>query len=54
MDGISTTKYLRELMESKIIPQIHIVGLTAFTNSNDIQNCINAGMSDVLAKPLNL
>jgi len=36
MDGISTTKHLRELMENKVIPLIHIVGLTAFTNSNDI------------------
>ena len=41
-------------MNDKIIPKIHIIGLTAFTNSNDIENCLKAGMSDVLHKPLNL
>lgn len=41
-------------MNENIIPKIHIVGLTAFTSSDDIGNCLKAGMSDVLHKPLNL
>lgn len=41
-------------MNLNLIPKIHIVGLTAFTNTDDIENCIRSGMSDVLHKPLNL
>jgi CheY-like chemotaxis protein len=33
---------------------MHIIGLTAFNSKKDIKNCIDAGMSDVLAKPLNM
>jgi CheY-like chemotaxis protein len=33
---------------------INIIGLTAFNGKKDIQNCIEAGMSDVLAKPLKI
>ena len=42
------------MMEDQIIPEIHIIGLTAFTSKKDIKNCLEAGMSDVLAKPLNM
>lgn len=42
------------MMNQKLIPKIHIIGLTAFTNASDIKNCLKHGMSDVLAKPLNL
>ena len=54
MDGCTTTTKLIEMMNKKLIPKIHIIGLTAFTNASDISNCIKAGMSDVLSKPLNL
>lgn len=54
MDGCQATVKLINMMNEGIIPKIHIVGLTAFTNSTDIENCINAGMSDILHKPLNL
>ncbi|CAD8098000.1 unnamed protein product [Paramecium sonneborni] len=54
MDGCTTTAKLNEMMNKKQIPKIHIIGLTAFTNATDISNCIKAGMSDVLSKPLNL
>ncbi|CAD8078149.1 unnamed protein product [Paramecium primaurelia] len=54
MDGCTATAKLIEMMNQNIIPKIHIIGLTAFTNATDISNCIKAGMSDVLQKPLNL
>ncbi|CAD8108734.1 unnamed protein product [Paramecium primaurelia] len=54
LNGCQATEKLIQMMNENIIPKIHIVGLTAFTNSNDIENCLKAGMSDVLHKPLNL
>ncbi|CAD8085520.1 unnamed protein product [Paramecium primaurelia] len=54
MDGCTATTKLIEMMNKRLIPKIHIIGLTAFTNATDISNCIKAGMSDVLSKPLNL
>ncbi|CAD8097999.1 unnamed protein product [Paramecium sonneborni] len=52
MNGIQATKQLRLMMEQHQIPQIHIIGLTAFNSKNDILMCLNSGMSDVLTKPL--
>ncbi|CAK79280.1 unnamed protein product (macronuclear) [Paramecium tetraurelia] len=54
LNGCQATEKLIKMMNDNILPRIHIVGLTAFTNSNDIENCLKAGMSDVLHKPLNL
>ncbi|CAD8094447.1 unnamed protein product [Paramecium sonneborni] len=52
MNGIQATKQLKLMMEQHQIPQIHIIGLTAFNSKNDILMCLNSGMSDVLTKPL--
>ena len=41
-------------MKNNVIPYINIIGLTAFTAEEDIRNCLDAGMFDVLSKPLNL
>lgn len=41
-------------MKNNVIPFINIIGLTAFTAEEDIRNCLDAGMFDVLSKPLNL
>lgn len=54
MDGWECTLSLRMLMEHQSIPKIHIIGLTAFTSSKDLQKCFLAGMSDVLHKPLEI
>jgi CheY-like chemotaxis protein len=54
MDGPTTTKRMVEMMNLGLVPKVHIIGLTAFTSSQDVDTCIKAGMSDVLAKPLNL
>jgi CheY-like chemotaxis protein len=54
MDGWETTSTLKSMMNSKIIPFIPIVGLTAFTCSKDIEKCLAVGMVKVLHKPLNV
>lgn len=54
LNGIDTTKLILEMIQAKKIPFINIIGLTAFTSESDIVNCLDAGMTYVLSKPLNL
>lgn len=54
MDGWTTTKILMDLIRDKIIPDIPIIGLTAFNSAEDINRCLEVGMRDVLTKPLNI
>jgi CheY-like chemotaxis protein len=54
LDGWETTKTLVEMMRSKSVPEIPIIGLTAFNSTEDINRCLDAGMREVLTKPLNL
>lgn len=53
-DGLATTKELICLMTDNVIPEIPIIGLTAFTGQQDVRNCLIAGMIDVLSKPLKI
>jgi len=50
MDGLETTKYIREKLESpkKDIP---ILALTASVLSEDIKRCMDSGMNDYIPKP---
>ncbi|CAD8124948.1 unnamed protein product [Paramecium sonneborni] len=54
LNGIETTKVILEMIKDQKIPSINIIGLTAFTSESDIVNCLDAGMTYVLSKPLNL
>ncbi|CAD8120813.1 unnamed protein product [Paramecium sonneborni] len=54
MDGWTTTKVLMDLIRDKIVPDIPIIGLTAFNSTQDINKCLEVGMRDVLTKPLNI
>ncbi|CAD8155362.1 unnamed protein product [Paramecium pentaurelia] len=54
LNGIETTKIILEMIQTQKIPCIKIIGLTAFTSESDIINCLDAGMTYVLSKPLNL
>ncbi|CAD8206745.1 unnamed protein product [Paramecium octaurelia] len=54
MGGIECTIQLNRMMQEKIIPKINIIGLTAFTSKLDIESCLEAGMVEVLFKPLKL
>jgi signal transduction histidine kinase/DNA-binding response OmpR family regulator len=49
MDGLETTQLIRKLPIGKDIP---IIGMTASAYNKDIQSCLDAGMNDVLTKPI--
>lgn len=52
MDGIDATRHIRQNMQAPI-KHTPILGLTANINPADKQRCIEAGMKEVLYKPLN-
>ncbi|CAD8133708.1 unnamed protein product [Paramecium octaurelia] len=54
LDGWMTTKRLRFMMQNGQIPTIPIIGLTAFTSNEDVEKCKEAGMLNILHKPLDL
>jgi len=49
MDGMTATRYIREISELKTLP---IVAMTANAQIADRQACIDAGMNDFLSKPV--
>ncbi len=49
MDGLETTRLIRKLPIGKHVP---ILGMTASAYNEDIQTCLDAGMNDVLTKPI--
>jgi len=52
MDGFETTRKLREKLDNVTMQKMKIVGCTAYTGESKTQECINAGMNDVVTKPL--
>jgi len=52
LDGFEATKQLKVMMDTNKIPQIPIVGCTAFNSKEDINLCLEVGMSQVIKKPL--
>ena len=52
LDGVETTKRIIQRMEEKKIAVVPIIGCTAFTAKDEVENCLNAGMKDVIFKPL--
>lgn len=53
MDGIETAKQVKKMIEEKEIKDRPIIGCTAFVSKDQILNCLEAGMKDVIFKPLN-
>jgi two-component system sensor histidine kinase/response regulator len=52
MDGFEATRLIRQ-HESKVLnPRIPIIAMTAATMQGDREKCIQAGMSDFIAKPV--
>ena len=51
MDGLETTRRLRQLPGLAGLP---VIGLTANSQSQDVQRCLQVGMNDVLLKPLDV
>lgn len=49
MDGLEATQIIRQTEVGRVLP---IIGLTASVMDGDRQRCIEAGMNDHLAKPI--
>jgi PAS domain S-box-containing protein len=54
MDGLETTRRIRNAPQFAHIREIPIVALTAFAMAGDREKCIGAGMSEYLAKPVDI
>lgn len=51
MDGYEATKKIRSL--EKPDEELPIIALTAYASANDKQKCLDAGMNNVITKPIN-
>lgn len=54
LDGLETTKIIRNSAEYSHMSSIPIIALTAFAMAGDKEKCLNAGMTSYLAKPVDI
>lgn len=54
MDGYAMTRRLRERERETSAPRVPVIALTASALAEDLQRCREAGMDDLLAKPVAL
>ncbi len=54
IDGLETTRQIRERENTRGTHRLPIVAITANTMPGDRQRCIDAGMDDFLSKPISL
>ncbi|WP_163338384.1 PAS domain-containing sensor histidine kinase [Desulfopila sp. IMCC35008] len=54
MDGIETTKKIRNDKDLDMFSDIPIIALTAFAMTGDKEKCMRAGMNGYLSKPVNI
>ena len=52
MDGFEATRRIRKDVSGMLNPRIPIIAMTASTMQGDREKCIQAGMSDFIAKPV--
>ncbi|MHB8118459.1 MAG: ATP-binding protein [Methanothrix sp.] len=52
MDGLEATRGIRQQGSKALNPRIPIIAMTAATMQGDREKCIQAGMSDFIAKPV--
>jgi PAS domain S-box-containing protein len=50
MDGLTATRHIRNRTDAR--SKIPIVGFTGYVFTDDIQRCLDAGMDEVISKPL--
>ncbi len=53
MDGLAVTSAIRKIEEQHQRKPIPVVAMTAHAMKEDIENCKQAGMNDILTKPIN-
>jgi signal transduction histidine kinase/CheY-like chemotaxis protein len=51
MNGIQTTKVLKDIMQNKQISLIPIIGCTGYQDNQIQEECFESGMSDLVTKP---
>jgi CheY-like chemotaxis protein/HPt (histidine-containing phosphotransfer) domain-containing protein len=54
MDGLTATRRIRETEAVSRLPRIPIVALTANAMKGDLERCLESGMDDYLAKPIDM
>lgn len=54
MNGIEATKEILNFCDKNIMPQVEIVGITAFDSEEIIETCKKIGMSEVYKKPITI
>jgi CheY-like chemotaxis protein len=54
MDGFEATRCIRQQGSKALNPHIPIVAMTASTMQGDRDKCIQAGMNDFIAKPVQI
>jgi CheY-like chemotaxis protein len=52
MDGLETTRRIRNVQSSVINHAVHIIALTANAMQGDRETCLQAGMNDYIEKPI--
>ncbi len=52
MDGISTTKHIRDLKSDVLNHEVPIIAMTAHATTADRNRCFKSGMDDYLSKPV--
>jgi CheY-like chemotaxis protein len=50
MDGLQATQHIRHMPSPA--HSVKVIGLTASSNTNDHAQCLEAGMNDIVFKPL--
>ena len=51
MNGLQATRTIRA-MQNPVLEKLVVIGLTASSHPHDHDECLAAGMNDVLVKPL--
>ncbi len=52
MDGLQTTKCIRDVSSAAIQHDIPIIAMTAHAMQGDREMCLAAGMNDYITKPI--
>ncbi len=54
MDGYTATRKIQTMIKKQKIKGLPVIALTANAMKGDQQKCLNAGMSDYIAKPIHM